>query len=89
MSGKSGVKMNTKAEPPTVLLVEDTEDNRFMMRRLLEMLQEEFEPKTWQAFQKFALEGVPAADVAKELGISTNAVFIAKSRVLARLRQGG
>lgn len=29
--------MKTKAEPPTVLLVEDTEDNRFMMRRLLEM----------------------------------------------------
>ena len=25
------------AETPTVLLVEDTEDNRFMMRRLLEM----------------------------------------------------
>ena len=25
------------ADPPTVLLVEDTEDNRFMMRRLLEM----------------------------------------------------
>ena len=35
---KSGVKMKKKAaEPPTVLLVEDTEDNRFMMRRLLEM----------------------------------------------------
>ncbi|HSE16997.1 MAG TPA: response regulator [Pyrinomonadaceae bacterium] len=29
--------MKKKAEPPTVLLVEDTEDNRFMMRRLLEM----------------------------------------------------
>ncbi|HEX6716211.1 MAG TPA: response regulator [Pyrinomonadaceae bacterium] len=29
--------MKEKAEPPTVLLVEDTEDNRFMMRRLLEM----------------------------------------------------
>src|SRR5215211_7506062 len=27
----------TKAKTPTVLLVEDTEDNRFMMRRLLEM----------------------------------------------------
>lgn len=38
MSAKSGVKMKKKAaEPPTVLLVEDTEDNRFMMRRLLEM----------------------------------------------------
>ena len=37
MGGKSGAKMKKKAKPPTVLLVEDTEDNRFMMRRLLEM----------------------------------------------------
>lgn len=37
MSGKSGAKMKEHAEPQTVLLVEDTEDNRFMMRRLLEM----------------------------------------------------
>ncbi len=37
MSAKSGAKMKEKAEPFTVLLVEDTEDNRFMMRRLLEM----------------------------------------------------
>ena len=29
--------MKRQAEPLTVLLVEDTEDNRFMMRRLLEM----------------------------------------------------
>jgi CheY-like chemotaxis protein len=37
LGAKSGAKMKKKAEPPTVLLVEDTEDNRFMMRRLLEM----------------------------------------------------
>ena len=37
LSGKSGVKMKEQAQPQTVLLVEDTEDNRFMMRRLLEM----------------------------------------------------
>lgn len=37
MSVKSGVGMKEQAEPLTVLLVEDTEDNRFMMRRLLEM----------------------------------------------------
>jgi two-component system, cell cycle response regulator DivK len=29
--------MKEQAQPQTVLLVEDTEDNRFMMRRLLEM----------------------------------------------------
>jgi CheY-like chemotaxis protein len=39
LDGKSGVKMKKQAkpQPQTVLLVEDTEDNRFMMRRLLEM----------------------------------------------------
>ena len=37
MNAESGAKMKEQAEPQTVLLVEDTEDNRFMMRRLLEM----------------------------------------------------
>ena len=37
MNAKSGAKMKEQADPQTVLLVEDTEDNRFMMRRLLEM----------------------------------------------------
>ncbi len=37
MNAKSGAMMKQQADPQTVLLVEDTEDNRFMMRRLLEM----------------------------------------------------
>ena len=37
LNAESGAKMKEQAEPKTVLLVEDTEDNRFMMRRLLEM----------------------------------------------------
>jgi two-component system, cell cycle response regulator DivK len=37
LSTKTGVKMKEMGDAPTVLLVEDTEDNRFMMRRLLEM----------------------------------------------------
>ena len=37
MRVESGFKMTKQAKTPTVLLVEDTEDNRFMMRRLLEM----------------------------------------------------
>ena len=32
-------------------------------------------------------DGQPAAEVAEELGISVNAVLIAKSRVLKRLRE--
>lgn len=37
MRVESGLKMEKQAKTATVLLVEDTEDNRFMMRRLLEM----------------------------------------------------
>ncbi len=65
----------------------DREHDRVVMRKLLDDLKDEFEPKTWLAFQRFALEQVPAARVAEELGMSANAVFIAKSRVLTRLRQ--
>ena len=37
MGAKSKMKKQEQPQQPTVLLVEDTEDNRFMMRRLLEM----------------------------------------------------
>ncbi|MDX1946988.1 MAG: sigma-70 family RNA polymerase sigma factor [Pirellulaceae bacterium] len=65
----------------------DQEHDRHVTRRLLEMLKGEFEPRTWQAFSMVALEGNSPAEVAARLGLSVNAVFIAKSRVLARLRQ--
>ncbi len=65
----------------------DQEHDRFVTRQLLETLRGDFEPTTWQAFQRTALDGLPAADVAAELNITANAVFIARSRVLARLRK--
>jgi RNA polymerase sigma-70 factor (ECF subfamily) len=49
----------------------------------------EFEPATWTAFSRVAIDGAPAGEVARELGLSVNAVFIAKSRVLSRLRRLG
>ena len=58
-----------------------------MTRKLLEMIRRDFEPKTWKAFERTALDEQPAAAVAAELGMTSNAVFIARSRVLARLRQ--
>jgi RNA polymerase sigma-70 factor (ECF subfamily) len=64
----------------------DAEHNRHVVHRLLPSIQPEFEPTTWRAFQRTTLDGLKAAAVAAELGISVNAVFIAKSRVLRRLR---
>ena len=65
----------------------DEEHDRHVLRKLLAMIEPDFHPTTWQAFRRLVLDGVPAAVVATDLGLSVNAVLIAKSRVLQRLRQ--
>jgi RNA polymerase sigma-70 factor (ECF subfamily) len=65
----------------------DQEHDEHVTRRLLEMIRPRFEAKTWLAFQRVALEGIQVDQAAHELGLSVNAVFIAKSRVLHLLRQ--
>jgi RNA polymerase sigma-70 factor (ECF subfamily) len=65
----------------------DEEHDRHVARRLLALLEPEFEPATWQAFRGLVLEGRPTHEVAASLGLSPNAVRIAKSRVLSRFRQ--
>jgi RNA polymerase sigma-70 factor, ECF subfamily len=65
----------------------DLEHDRFVTQQLLARLRSEFEPTTWRAFERVALDGASAAEVAAELNITANAIFIAKSRILARLRQ--
>ena len=67
----------------------EEEHNRHVLQRLLEMIRPQFEPRTWQAFQRVALDGAPPNQVAEELKITVNAVFIAKSRVLTQLRRAG
>ena len=46
-----------------------------------------FEDSTWQAFWLTAVEGKDPKEAASALGITVGAVYIAKSRVLARLRK--
>lgn len=65
----------------------DREHDLFVVRRLLALIRPQFEPKTWEAFRRVALDGEPAATAAAALGLTPNAVFIAKSRVLAKLRE--
>jgi RNA polymerase sigma-70 factor (ECF subfamily) len=63
------------------------EHDQHIWRRLLELIKHEFEATTWDAFQRVTVDGVKPAQAAKDLGISVNAVFIAKSRVMRRLRR--
>src|SRR5262249_2341459 len=66
-----------------------TEDEyrRYVVGRALQLMQAKFQATTWQACWEFVVRGRPAAEVARELGVTVNAVYIAKWRVQARLRQ--
>lgn len=53
----------------------------------LQRVGREFDEMTFNAFQLYALTDMPADQVARRLNISRSAVYIAKCRVLSRLRQ--
>lgn len=65
----------------------EAEYRQHLVRRALELMQREFEVSTWRACWEVVVEGRKPSDVAAELGISVNAVYVARWRVLARLRR--
>lgn len=65
----------------------DREHDRYVLNRLMELIEPLFEPATLAAFRRVALDGITPARAAEELSLSLNAVLVAKSRVLNRLRQ--
>jgi RNA polymerase sigma factor (sigma-70 family) len=71
---------------------DDTEENfeleyqRRLSAKAMENVKNEFQKATWQAFWETAVEGKNPAEVGKALKMSAGAVYVAKSRVLARLR---
>lgn len=65
----------------------ETEYRQHLVRKALEVMRTEFEPKTWQACWEHTVNDKTAAEVGRELQMSEAAVYVAKSRVLRRLRQ--
>jgi RNA polymerase sigma-70 factor (ECF subfamily) len=55
--------------------------------RALELIRCEFEERTWQAFWRVVAGGETTKDVAGDLGVTSSAVRLSKSRVLRRLRE--
>lgn len=58
-----------------------------LIQQAMRVMQRDFERSTWKACWETAFHGRPAAEVAVELGLSPGAVYVARSRVLRRLRQ--
>ncbi len=46
----------------------------------------EFRESTWQAFWKTTVENIPIEQAASSLGLTAGAIYVARSRVLARLK---
>ncbi|HEX3150638.1 MAG TPA: RNA polymerase sigma factor [Gemmataceae bacterium] len=67
----------------------DSEHDRQLVRRLLELVETQFARPTWRAFQMQVLDGLPAERVALELKMPLHSVYAAKSRVLHALRERG
>jgi RNA polymerase sigma-70 factor (ECF subfamily) len=65
----------------------DEDHDRYLARKLLQRLEPAFQPRTWRAFERVAVEGANPEQVAQELGLTIDAVYAAKSRILKRLQQ--
>jgi RNA polymerase sigma-70 factor (ECF subfamily) len=75
------------ADPDDALAREwDRDHDRHVYAKILALVRPDFSETTWRAFRRFALDGLPVAEAARELAISENAVIQAKSRILKRLR---
>ncbi len=64
----------------------DQEHDRHVIASMLEFIRPRCSELNWSAFQLYVVEGQTAETVAEILGCSKNAVFIARSRILHRLR---
>lgn len=74
-------------EPDPIEAFIEREYRNQLAVRAMQILRSDFQPQTWQAVWDLVVAGKPAGKVASEAGMTVQAVYAAKCRVLARLRQ--
>jgi RNA polymerase sigma-70 factor (ECF subfamily) len=85
-AGETTVQHFTDNEPA----LEETWHREYqanLVRWAADQIRPEFKEATWNAFWRTAILGQAAEQVAIEVGLSVNALYIARSRVTTRLRQ--
>lgn len=88
---KKAARMQTNVEPEQIEAVEDPDawDYHFhseIMQLALRRIQNEFENETWQIFEQLWLADKSPEEVARSFQTRIGSVYVAKSRVLKRLR---
>jgi RNA polymerase sigma factor (sigma-70 family) len=89
-SGGGGSDLPEAINNPRVIEADpvwSAEFNAQILRAALEKVRPLFGPATWNAFAGVWLEDRTAAETASALGVSLEAVYVAKSKVLKRLEE--
>lgn len=89
-SGDSDVKRQLEEYPAPS--AEDSalfalEYRRQLFRWAVDQIRDEFTPATWKAFWRTSIDGIAPKEAAAELGLTVGAVYIARTRVMARVRR--
>jgi RNA polymerase sigma factor (sigma-70 family) len=58
-----------------------------IMRHALKIVRAQVKPDIWACFEQRLLKDRPAAEIARELGVDPNVVFVRASRVLKQVRE--
>jgi DNA-directed RNA polymerase specialized sigma24 family protein len=75
------------AAPDSVQEASAEEYRRALLGQALKLIERDFPAQTWQIFWAVAIEGQAGIAVAKRFNVTPNAVYLARGRVLARLRE--
>lgn len=78
---------NLPEPDPRTITAFDEEYRNEIFRLAADRARGEFHEQTWQAFWRTSVLDEPIAAVADQLGMAVGSVYVARSRIIARLRQ--
>ncbi|MBC8117033.1 MAG: sigma-70 family RNA polymerase sigma factor, partial [Candidatus Saccharimonas sp.] len=65
----------------------DADYERQLFHFAANIVKQDFTEATWRAFWMTAVDGASGRDVAEQLGLTVAAVYLAKGRVMTRLKE--
>jgi RNA polymerase sigma-70 factor (ECF subfamily) len=65
----------------------EEEHRRRVLEIAMKRVRAAVQPLTWEAFRRSVFDGIPPEAVAEQLQTTVGNVYVAKSRVLAKLRE--
>lgn len=80
-------QIESLTSPDSILEATEAEYRHVLHDRALHIVRADFPERTWEIFWRVTVEGRPGVEVAREFDVTPNAVYLARGRVLARLRE--